>query len=62
VLATVVDEVLTNPSTGAMATNLMPLATALKSMKRANSGITWIQQKHVTAFLRNLAVAPTITH
>lgn len=62
VLATVVDEVLTNPSTGEMAPNLMPLATALKSMKRANSGITWIQQKHVTAFLRNLAVAPTITH
>lgn len=31
-------------------------------MKRANSGITWIQQKHVTAFLRNLAIAPKITH
>ncbi|MEV4991843.1 Fis family transcriptional regulator [Pseudarthrobacter sp. LMD1-1-1.1] len=62
VLATVVDEVLTNPSTGEMAANLIPLATALKSMKRANSGITWIQQKHVTAFLRSLAVAPTITH
>jgi hypothetical protein len=45
-----------------MAQNLIPLATALKSMKRANSGITWMQQKHVTAFLRNLAVAPTITH
>jgi integrase len=45
-----------------MAPNLMPLAKALKSMKRANSGITWIQQKHVTVFLRNLAVAPTITH
>lgn len=31
-------------------------------MKRANSGMTWIRQKHVTAFLRYLAVAPQITH
>jgi hypothetical protein len=45
-----------------MSPELIPLAAALKSMKRANSGMTWIQQKHVTAFLRNLAVAPTITH
>ncbi|WP_275216386.1 hypothetical protein [Pseudarthrobacter sp. H3Y2-7] len=45
-----------------MANELIPLAAALKSMKRANSGMTWIQQKHVAAFLRNLAVAPDITH
>ncbi|MEV8112386.1 Fis family transcriptional regulator [Pseudarthrobacter oxydans] len=45
-----------------MAKELMPLAAALKSMKRSNSGLTWIQQKHVTAFLRNLAVAPNISH
>lgn len=62
VLGTIVDDLLTDPLRGIMASELVPLATALKSMKRANSGITWIQQKHVTAFLRNLAVAPTITH
>jgi hypothetical protein len=39
----------------------MPLADALKSMKRANSGLTWIRQKHVTVFLRKLAVAPEVT-
>jgi hypothetical protein len=45
-----------------MANELVPLAAALKSMKRANSGMTWIRQKHVTAFLQDLAVAPIITH
>jgi hypothetical protein len=62
VLGNVVDDLLTNHSTGSMANELIPLAAALKSMKRVNSGLTWIQQKHVTAFLRNLAVAPNITH
>ncbi|MBT2550201.1 Fis family transcriptional regulator [Arthrobacter sp. ISL-65] len=62
VLAAVVDDLLTDPSRGTMAPELLPLAMALKSMKRANSGMTWIRQKHVTAFLRNLAVAPEITH
>lgn len=62
VLATAVEDLLTDPSRGIMAPELIPLAAALKSMKRANSGITWIQQKHVTAFLRNLAVTPEITH
>ena len=28
------------------------LADALKSMRRANSGLTWIRQKHVTEFLQ----------
>jgi integrase len=31
-------------------------------MKRANSGLTWIQQPHVTAFLQQLAAEPVITH
>jgi hypothetical protein len=31
-------------------------------MKRANSGLTWIRQKHVTAFLQELAVTPSVTH
>lgn len=62
VLGDVVDDLLTNQTTGSMANELIPLAAALKSMKRANSGLTWIQQKHVSAFLRNIAVAPDITH
>jgi hypothetical protein len=62
VLAETVDRLLTHPDTGIMNPTLAPMATALKSMKRANSGLTWINQPHVTAFLAELAVAPTITH
>lgn len=62
VLGNVVNDLLTDPNTGSIANDLIPLAAALKSMKRANSGMTWIRQKHVTAFLRYLAVAPQITH
>jgi integrase len=62
VLGNVVDDLLTDPATGSIANDLIPLAAALKSMKRANSGMTWIRQKHVAAFLRNLAVAPKVTH
>jgi len=60
-LAALVEQLLTN-GTGVMAAELVPVATALKSMKRSNSGVTWIRQRHVTAFLKDLAVAPTITH
>jgi hypothetical protein len=62
VLTATVDQLLTNPSTGVMATELVPAAAAFKSMKRANSGLTWVKQKHVTAFLTQLAVAPEISH
>ena len=31
-------------------------------MPRANSGLTWIRQPHVTTFLTGLARAETITH
>lgn len=61
-LSDVVDNLLTDPATGSMATELIALAVALKTMKRANSGLTWIRQKHVTEFLRNLATTPRITH
>jgi hypothetical protein len=57
-----VDQLFTNPDTGVMAAELVPVAAALKSMKRSNSGVTWIRQRHVTAFLKDLAVAPSITH
>ena len=61
-LAALVDQLFTNPDTGVVAAELVPVAAALKSMKRSNSGVTWIRQRHVTAFLKDLAVAPSITH
>ena len=61
-LAAVVDQLLTNPDTGVMADELVPVAAALKSMKRPNSGLTWIRQRHVTDLLKELAVSQTITH
>lgn len=61
-LGRTVDRLLANPETGTIAEPLVPLAAALKSMKRANSGLTWIRQKHVTDFLRQLAIHPEITH
>lgn len=61
-LSSTVDRLLTNPLSGSTPTELVPFADALKSMKRANSGLTWIRQKHVTEFLQELAVTPTVTH
>jgi hypothetical protein len=62
VLAATVDRLLTNPETGVMVPQLTTVATALKSMKRSNSGLTWIQQPHVSSFLTGLAKAPSISH
>lgn len=62
VLSHDVDRLLTNPATGTMAAELVPMADALKAMKRPSSGLTWIRQKHVNAFLKKLAVTPTISH
>ncbi|TQM01626.1 hypothetical protein [Pseudonocardia kunmingensis] len=53
---------LTHPDTGSMSAQLAQVAAALKSMRRANSGLTWLNQPHVTAFLSELALAPTISH
>lgn len=61
-LSETVDGLLTNPDTGTIAERLIPLAEALKSMKRANSGLTWIRQRHVTDFLEQLASLPELTH
>jgi len=60
-LGETVDRLLTDPETGKIAEPLLPLAQALKSMKRANSGLTWIRQRHVTEFLQQLAVRRKIT-
>jgi len=45
-----------------VAAELQPVAAALKSMTRANSRLTWINQRHVQAFLAELAARPAITH
>ncbi|WP_349632353.1 Fis family transcriptional regulator [Gordonia sp. L191] len=62
VLGSTVDRLLTNPETGIINDELKPFATALKSMKRANSGLTWINQEHVMAFLTELARMPLVSH
>lgn len=61
-LSGVVDRLLTDPATGRIAPTLTPVAVALKTMPRANSGLTWINQPHVTAFLTDLATAAEISH
>lgn len=60
-LSTTVDRLL-SPGNQPSSSALQAIATALKSMKRANSGLTWIQQPHVTALLQQLAATPVITH
>jgi len=62
VLSVTIDRLLTNPETGAINDELKPFAAALKSMKRANSGLTWIKQDHVTTFLADLARTPLVSH
>jgi hypothetical protein len=61
-LAATVNQLLTDPATGSVPSKLQPLATALMSMKRANSGLTWIRQEHVSRFLAGLAASPQVTH
>ena len=61
VLSATVDRLIT-PEDHDPSPELQAIATALKSMKRANSGLTWIQQPHVTKFLRELAASADITH
>lgn len=62
VLSATVDRLLTPDDSRPLSPELQAIATALKSMKRANSGLTWIQQPHVAAFLQQLAATPVITH
>jgi integrase len=62
VLAATVEDLLTDPTTGQISAALVPVADALKAMERPNSGLTWIKQDHVTAFLTALARTPVIGH
>ncbi len=62
VLDATVDQVLGNPGTLMIEPALQPLAHALKTMPRANSGLTWIRQPHVTTFLNQLAIGGVTSH
>ncbi len=62
VLSMTVDRALRPPGNRPLSPELQAIASALKSMKRANSGLTWIQQPHVTTFLQQLTATPVITH
>lgn len=62
VLGHTVDQLMTDPNTGQIPDTLIPVADALKTMNRANSGLTWINQPHVTGFLAGLVTSGTITH
>ena len=62
VLGLLVDSALAHPDTGEVSVELVPFANALKSMKRANSGLTWIRQPHVQTFLADLASVAQVTH
>jgi hypothetical protein len=53
-LAALVDQLFTNPDTGVVAAELVPVAAALTSMKRSNRGRPGSSNKHVTAFLKDL--------
>jgi hypothetical protein len=61
-LTKTVHELLADPATRSVPDRLQPVATALASMKRANSGLTWIRQAHVRRFLTGLAADPHLTH
>jgi len=62
VLADHVDALLRHPDTGAMNPELLPLADALKAVKRANSGMTWIRQPHVSHALAAVAAMPLLSN
>jgi hypothetical protein len=59
-LALQVDQLLTDPTTGSISKQLEPLASALKTMTRPNSGVTWLRNKQVRSTLQQIAQAATI--
>jgi AraC-like DNA-binding protein len=61
-LTDAVEAALTNPETGGIHPSLLPLVVALAEMPRANSGLTWLRQPHVTAFLQRLSRASLTSH
>lgn len=61
-LGDLVDEALADPRTGVVPAELVPLADGLKGMERANSGLTWIRQRHVQDFFADLRSTERVTH
>jgi len=61
-LSLVVDGLLTDPNTGKVAPELVAISEAMKNMKRANSGLTWIKQTHVRSLFEQLRGHGQITH
>jgi hypothetical protein len=58
----VVDSMLADPVTGQTAPELVAIREAMKNMKRANSGLTWIKQPHVRAFFEQVRGHRNVTH
>lgn len=58
----VVELLLTDPATGKIAPELVAISEAMKNMKRANSGLTWIKQRHVREFFKQLRGHGQVTH
>lgn len=58
----VVGLLLTDPATGKIAPELVAISEAMKNMKRANSGLTWIKQRHVREFFEQLRGHGQVTH
>lgn len=61
-LGSTIDRVLAHPDSGQIQPSLLRLAGALRTMPRANSGLTWIRQPHVTRFLTQLAATGVTSH
>jgi len=55
-------DLLRSPDTGEVDPKLTVIVEALGAMERPNSGLTWIQQKHVKRFLKQLAAQEETTH
>lgn len=62
ILNDLVDSAFADPRTGKTSSQLVPMADALKSMERPNSGLTWIRQKHVATMLHQLVRTSPVTH
>ncbi|WP_288438763.1 hypothetical protein [uncultured Gordonia sp.] len=59
-LAHQVDELLTNPHTGTINSQLVGLAEALKQMPRPNSGVTWLRNPTVRTILQEIAAVDAV--
>jgi hypothetical protein len=61
VLAGEIDDLLAGPD-GTVPASLVPLAQAIKTMKRENSGMIWLRRQQVRTLLRDLASGSVALH